>query len=303
MTGWNPAQPPRQHGRTVVVTGGNAGLGYFTAEQAASAGARVILASRDLAKADAAIASIRSRVPGAELDFVELDLASLDSVRRAADELSGLESIEGLVLNAGMTTGPAERRETADGQELILGTNYVGHFALTALLWPTLQRAAHSRVVGLGSLATRIVPLDPYDLQSERRYSFFRAYAFSKHAIHGFTLELDRRARASGSSTFGMLAHPGLSLDGLSSPRPGITEPSAVTALLAGIAQGKNRGAAPVVRALLDPNAAGGDFFGPRYGVAGVPRRATPTASSASPEFGRRLWALSEHWTGMSFPV
>lgn len=317
---WNPAAPPRQDGRAFVVTGGNAGLGYFAAEQLAATGARVVITSRSEEKAEAAMASIRLRVPNADLGFVELDLASLDSARTAGERLAGMERLDGLVLNAGRTTGSPRRKTSADGNELTFGTNYIGHFALAAAAWPALARTAGSRVVGLGSLSTRIVPLDADDLQSERRFGFFRAYAFSKHAMHGLIFELDRRLRATGEHAVGwrhygarpddplhsaVLAHPGLALDGLSAVRPGITDSKypQLERALAFAAQGKNRGAAATVRALLDPALPSGAFVGPRGWLKGRPVPTRPVRSSASPEFGRRLWELSEEWTGTTFEV
>ncbi|WP_108249518.1 SDR family NAD(P)-dependent oxidoreductase [Planctomonas deserti] len=305
MTDWNPAALPDSTGRVFVVTGGNAGLGYFTVEQLARAGARVLLASRSEHRAAAAMESVRRFVPGADLGFVPLDLSSLASVREASARLESLDRLDGLVLNAGMTTGSRRREVTIDGNERTLQTNYLGHFALTAGALPALQRTPGSRVVGLGSLSTVIVPLNADDLQSIRRFGFFRAYAFSKHAIHGFMLELDRRLRAAGSSTRAMIAHPGFALDALSAPRPGVIEsahPIAERALAFG-AQGKNRGATPTVRALLDPALDGGAFVGPRALVLGRPVPARPVRSSASPEFGSRLWSLSERWTDTDFPV
>ena len=320
MSRWHPARLPPQHGRTFVVTGGNAGLGYFTVEQLASTGARVILASRSESRADAAMAAVRRLHPAADLGFVHLDLADLDSVREAGTYLGGVKRLDGLVLNAGMTSGSRHRRRTVDGNELTLQANHLGHFALTALALPALERGDDARVIGLGSIVTRLLPLRR-DLQSEHGFWFFGAYATSKHAVHGFVFELDRRLRAAGSSVSALLAHPGFSLDGLSAPRAGITRPSAassgprlgraegaemsarVEAALAWVAQGKNRGAAPTVRALLDPSLAGGDFIGPNGVLRGRPRRARAVAASASPAFGARLWADSERWTHTPFPL
>lgn len=300
---WNPSRLPDQSGRTFVVTGGNAGLGYFTAEQLAGAGARVLLASRSGQRADAAIESIRDRVPSADLDIVPLDLSSLDSVRETSALLGGVERLDGIVLNAGMTSGSRARQVTRDGNEVILQSNYLGHFLLTAGVLPALERTDGSRIVGVGSFSTLLVRLDPNDLQTERRYGFFRAYALSKHAMHGFTLELDRRLHAAGSGVRAVLAHPGYAIDALTAPRAGIVEPGhPITGrLLAAAVQGKNRGAASIVRALLDPRVAGGDFIGPERMVAGRPGFARPVRSSASPEFARELWRLSERWTGTEF--
>jgi NAD(P)-dependent dehydrogenase (short-subunit alcohol dehydrogenase family) len=309
MTGvlWDPERVPSQTGRTVVVTGGNAGIGYFTAEQLARAGARVVLASRSEARARAAIASIRDRVPRSSADFIELDLTSLASVARAAAAIRSLGPVHGLVNNAGLVISPRRRRTTEDGLELLVGGNFFGHFALTAQVFAGL--APDARVVGLGSMSTRVVRLDPSDLLSVRRYRPFRAYAFSKHLVHGFALELDRRLRAAGSARRSLLAHPGFAVTGLAASRPGVTEQPrarrmAERALFFAVGQGKDAGAWPVVRAMTDPDAVGGAFRGPsRFSLTGTPAQLAPVASSASPVFGAQLWSLAERLTGVSFEV
>lgn len=302
---WDPQHLPSEAGRTFVVTGGNAGIGYFTAEQLASTGARVILASRSAEKAERAIASIGERVAGADLDFVTLDLSSLSSVASAAKALRALGPIDGLINNAGLVSPPARRATTSDGHEIVVGSNFFGHFALTAQLWSALTPTG--RVVGLGSMATRLVRLDPSDLLSDRRYRPFRAYAFSKHAVHGFAFELDRRVRAAGLARLSLLAHPGFSVDGLSERRPGINDISRGERLRDGVlalaAQGKHQGAWPAVRAALDPDAESGQFYGPSRNMSGPPVAIAPVASSATPEFGAHLWALAEERTGITFAV
>ena len=302
---WDPRHLPSAAGRTFVVTGGNAGIGYFTAEQLASVGARVILASRSAEKAERAIASITSQVARASLEFVSLDLSSLSSVAAAAATLRGLGPIDGLINNAGLVSPPSRRATTADGHKIVVGSNFFGHFALTAQLWSVLSPTA--RVVGLGSMATRLVRLDPSDLLSDRRYRPFRAYAFSKHAVHGFAFELDRRIRAAGEHRLSLLAHPGFAVDGLSERRPGINDISRGERLRDGIlammAQGKHQGAWPTVRAALDPDAMSGQFYGPTRNTSGLPIVMAPVASSATPEFGAHLWALAEERTGVTFAV
>ena len=302
---WDPRHLPSAAGRTFVVTGGNAGIGYFTAEQLASAGARVVLASRSAEKAGRAVASIGAQVPGAALEIVPLDLSSLSSVSDAAERLRALGRIDGLINNAGLVSPPARRAATEDGHELIVGTNFFGHFALTAQLWPALTPTA--RVVGLGSMATRLVRLDPGDLLSDRHYRPFRAYAFSKHAVHGFAFELDRRIRAAGEHRLSLLAHPGFSVDGLAQRRPGVNDISRGERIRDGVlalaAQGKHQGAWPTVRAGLDPDAVSGQFYGPSRNMSGPPIVMAPVVSSATPEFGAHLWALAEERTGVTFTV
>ncbi|MBX3195284.1 MAG: SDR family NAD(P)-dependent oxidoreductase [Microbacteriaceae bacterium] len=303
---WDPLALPSQDGRTIVVTGGNAGIGYFTAEQLARAGARVVLAARSPERARTAMAAIRRQVPDAALDTVALDLTALASVARAADELRTLRPLHALVNNAGLVVSPRRRETTADGLELLTGGNFFGHFALTALLWPAL--AEDARVVGLGSMSTRMSRLDPGDLQSVRRYAPFRAYAMSKHLVHGFAFELDRRLRATGSGRASLLAHPGFAVTGLAARRPGVTDlPAGKRAtervLFSLVGQGKDSGAWPVVRAVADPDAESGTFYGPSRVLAGHPVPLAPVVSSASPVFGAQLWSLAERLTGVRFEV
>lgn len=303
---WDPRILPPQAGRTIVVTGGSTGIGYWVAEQVARAGARVIIAARYAPKAAEAMASIRSHVPDADVTHVPFDLTSIASVRQTAVAIADLGGADVLVNNAGLVFSPPRRRTTDDGLELLVGGNFVGHFALTALLFPVLR----DRVVGLGSYSTKMVRLDPDDLMSERRYRPFRAYAFSKHAVHGFAFELDRRLRAAGDSRRSLLAHPGYAVNELSQKRPGVITDSPWWVRLGGYlsapaGQGKDHGAWPVVRAAIDPDAESGEFYGPSdmFGLRGAPVVGPAVASSASPEFGARLWELAEQWSGVDFPL
>jgi NAD(P)-dependent dehydrogenase (short-subunit alcohol dehydrogenase family) len=299
---WNPTELPSQSGKTIVVTGGNAGIGYFVSEQLAGAGARIILASRSVDRADVAIKSIQTRVPGAQLEFVQLDLSSLGSIREAAEKIRKLGPIDVLINNAGATSGSSQRVSTEDGLEFVVGSNAFGPYALTALVFSALAKTG--RVVSLGSMATRLVKLDPANLQSTQgKYNFFRAYAYSKHAMHAFALELQRKLAASGSTVESVLAHPGSAVDLLSDKRPGINDGRVkpLDVLSAVISQGKDRGAWPVVRAAIDPHAKGGEFYGPKRSVAGKPVLLEPVASSASEEFGAEFWHQAEAATGITF--
>ncbi len=299
---WDPTALPSQSGKTVVVTGGNAGIGYFVCEQLAGAGARIVMASRSKQKADVAAASIRERVPGAHVDFVRLDLSSLASIRGAAEAIRALGAIDVLINNAGATTGSSKRAVTEDGLEFVVGSNAFGPYALTALAFSALKPDA--RVISLGSMATRMVRLDPANLQSEHgRYNFFRAYAFSKHAMHAFAFELQRKLRAAGSGIESILAHPGSAVDLLSDKRAGINDGRVkpLDVFSAVISQGKDRGAWPIVRAAVDPAAKGGEFYGPRRSVSGHPVLLEPVASSAGAEFGDQFWREATAATGITF--
>jgi NAD(P)-dependent dehydrogenase (short-subunit alcohol dehydrogenase family) len=304
---WDPRNIPSQSGKTFVVTGGNAGIGYFIGEQLAVAGARVVIAARDAGRADAAVAAIRSRVPGAQVSAVALDLSSYASVRSAAAVLISLGRIDGIIENAAAVMPSRQREQTVDGNELMFGTNHLGHFLLTALLYPTLEKTPGSRVVTMGSGATRLVKLDADDLQSAGKFRPFAAYAQSKHATQAFGFELDRRLRTAGSSVIALVAHPGGGQDGNSPERPGVVEPSTRERIMAKLlfvaGGGKDRAAWPAVRAATDPDAVGGQYWGPRGNIAGPPVPVKPVESSRSPVFGGRLWTESERLVGERFPL
>jgi NAD(P)-dependent dehydrogenase (short-subunit alcohol dehydrogenase family) len=290
-------------GKTFVITGGNAGLGYFAGEQLAARGARVVLTSRNPQRGEAALSALRRQVPDADVLTVPLDLADLSSVHAAAAALSELGPIHGLVTNAGATEGKESQR-TADGFELMFGTNHLGHFALIADLLPTLLATKGSRVVHLGSISHGFFSLDLDDPMNERGYQSFRAYGRSKLAVMVFGFELDRRLREAGHETQSLVAHPGFSIDQLTTDRRGVTPAGSAPAfagrLLGGVIQGKDAGARPVVRAATDAYLRGGEYLGPSgwQQLTGGPavRRAKPRAHDIAIAY--RLWRLSEQLTG-----
>ena len=304
---WNPRALPDQTGKTVVVTGANAGLGFFTSEQLAGAGAHVVLACRNLTKADAAASAIRSRVPGASISVLQLDVADLQSVREAGETVRAWPRLDGLVLNAGIVHAPTDRAVSLDGNELVFATNFLGHFALTAECLPALRRTPGSRVVSLGSLISRLMDSSLDDLQLATTYNGWKAYAQSKIAMQVFGFELDRRLRANGAGMVqSLVAHPGYSISGLT---PGIRSVNEVSRgkrvrdglqLLVG-AQSKQRGAWPTVRALTDPDAHGGDYFGPRLLTRGAPTRQRATRTSRDRAVAARLWERAETLIGTPF--
>ena len=305
--GWDPRNIPSQSGKTFVVTGGNAGIGYFISEQLAASGARVVIASRSAQKTAAALAALRTRVPDAQVGSVALDLSSFASIRAAAAELSLLDRIDGLIENAGAIMPSKERRLTADDNELMFGTNHLGHFLLTALLFPALRKTPGSRVVTMGSSATRLTKIDLDDLQSSRNFSAWAAYGQSKHATQSFGFELDRRLRAADIPVTALVAHPGGGQDGNTPRREGVNEPScgtrAAAKLLFMVGGGKDKAAWSVVRAATDPDGVGGQYWGPRGGISGQPRLARPASVSHAEPLGRELWLKSEQLVGQPFPV
>jgi len=280
------------------VTGGSAGLGYFTAERLARAGARVTIAARAPERAEQAARSIRAEVPGAEVDVVRLDLADLGSVRAAAGRLAE-RPIDGIVLNAGVL--PWDRPvPTADGFEPVFGTNQLGHFALLAQVFPALTPTAG--VVALGSVTHRGKRLRLDAPMRVRR----GAYGHSKLAVMTTAVELDRRIRRAGLRVRSAIAHPGYATDALGPPRAGISAPGrpVFAAAVRGFAHSKEQGAAISVHALL--HGEGGACYGPDgrgFGLRGAPRREPLHGPVLDPEAGARLWALSESLTGVRFSV
>ncbi|HTJ31912.1 MAG TPA: oxidoreductase [Dactylosporangium sp.] len=300
MTGWTTDRIPDQHGRIAVVTGANSGLGLVTATELARRGAHVVLAVRNTAAGAQAARRI-----GGGAEVRELDLACLDSVRAFAAKLSADHpAIDLLVNNAGVVLlGP--RRTSADGFELQLGTNMLGHFALTGALLANLTAARAARVVSLSSITHKTAHLDFADLMFERDYRAAPAYGRSKLATTIFGVELDRRLRAAGSPIVSVLAHPGLTRTNLTprawEHRGRVGRLIARFGLLA--TQPVEQGALPQLRAATDPGVRGGQFFGPArlWETRGPVTEARLSREAADPAVGRRLWAAAEALTGIAY--
>jgi NAD(P)-dependent dehydrogenase (short-subunit alcohol dehydrogenase family) len=284
-----------------VVTGANSGLGLITATELARRGNRVILAVRNTAAGATAAAEIRQAVPDAELEVRELDLAELASVRTFAAKLT--EPVDLLINNAGLVV-LGRRRTTADGFELHLGTNMLGHFALTGLLLGNLGRSGAARVVSLSSIVHKNAHLDPDDLQFERDFDGSRAYGRSKLATTVFGLELDRRLRAAGSPVISVLAHPGLSRSNLTARAWGNGRLGRLIAAVGTVVtQSGERGAQPQLYAATAPGVRGGQFFGPSgfREIRGDVTEVRPSAEATDPAVGRALWAAAESLTGVDY--
>lgn len=312
---WDPSRLPDLSGRTYLVTGANAGLGYFSCEQLARAGAHVVMSGRHPNRLHAAHDALEARVPGASVETLILDVANPGSVRSAAASLKGgpfaRQRLDGVLLNAGIVHTPKHRRITRDGRELVLATNALGHFVLAAELLTTLAKTATSsftpRMVWLGSMSTRMGAYDPKDIQLEEGYAAWRAYVQSKVVVQALALEADARLRDAGVPVDSVLAHPGYSIGGRSPIVAGVNQPSAMKrfrdGLQAPFAQGKQRGAWAPVRALIDPNVSGGEYIGPKFGTRGVPVRVRPSATSRDPEVRQRVWERCEELTGIRWPL
>jgi protochlorophyllide reductase len=296
---WTEADMPALDGKTVVVTGGNAGLGLAAAKAFARHGARVVIACRNEGKASVAATEIRTEAPGSDIAATALDLASLESVAACARRLQDTEPrLDVLVNNAGLMA--IDQATTADGFEMQFGVNHLGHFALTAQLAPLILATPGSRVVSVSSMGHRAGRLRLDDLFFEQRgYDRWRPYFQSKLANILFANELQRRLALAGSSTISLSAHPGGSNTDLGFEGRGIL--NKLAPLNAHLMQPAWLGALPIVRAAVDPGAQGGQFYGPRWIMRGYPRVETPTRRARRAEDGQRLWERSEQLTGVSF--
>jgi len=287
------------------VTGSNAGLGFFSVEQLAGAGAHVVMTGRNPNRLSSARAAIMRRNPDASVETLLLDTSNLGSVRAAAATARVRGRLDGVLLNAGIVHPPKEREQTQDGNELVFATNALGHYALAGELLTTLA-AASGRLVWLGSLSTTISPYDPIDPQLADRYTAWRAYVQSKIATSVLGFEADRRLRAAKVPVSSVVAHPGYSTSGRTMGIRGVNEPSRTTRfvdnLQAAFTQSKEHGAWPLVRALADPSIEGGSFVGPRFGTRGEPRVVKPAKVVRSAEIAERIWGVCEDATRMSWP-
>ena len=290
--GWTSADLPSQQGRTVIVTGANSGIGLPTARAMAAAGARVVLAVRDLAKGQAAAESLSG-----DCEVRQLDLADLRSVRAFADTWHG--ELAALINNAGVMNTP--ERRTADGFESQIGTNHLGHFALTNLLLPHLT----DRVVTVASNAHRGGAISLDDLNWQRRkYRPWSAYQQSKLANLLFTLELQRRLTAAGSGVRAIAAHPGYAATNLQFRSESRVQDRMMSIGNRLFAQTDEAGARPILFA-ASQDLPGASYVGP-HGLGehrGYPALVGRTAAASDVEMAKRLWILSEGLTGVKFPL
>jgi NAD(P)-dependent dehydrogenase (short-subunit alcohol dehydrogenase family) len=300
---WTAADIPDQHGRVALVTGANSGLGTAAARALARAGATVVMTARDAGKGERAAAAIRAEVPAAELDLRELDLADLDSVGAFASGVSGEhERLDLLINNAGVMAPP--RRLTKSGFESQLGTNHLGHFALTGLLLGRLLAAPAPRVVTVSSGAHRIGTVNFDDLQSERGYNNWRAYGQSKLANLMFCFELQRRALAAGTNLLSMAAHPGYAATNLQFAGPAAWyERVVMTVSTKVLAQSAEMGALPILYAATKSELPGGSFVGPDGFMEqwGHPHVVTAARKAYEERAWLALWEVSEELTGVRY--
>ncbi|QQP93302.1 SDR family oxidoreductase (plasmid) [Skermanella sp. TT6] len=303
MTKWTTDSMPAQNGRSVVVTG-TGGLGYECARVLARAGADVVLAGRNPAKGDEAVQRIRAADRDARISFEPLDLADLASVAAFGERMrSARTGLDLLINNAGIMI-PPKRQETADGFELQLGTNYLGHFALTAQLLPLLRQGRSPRIVPISSVAARSGTIDFDDLNAGRNYDPMSVYSQSKLACLIFAFELQRRSDAGGWGIESIAAHPGIARTDLlynSTSRWDIGR--LVRSTLPFLFQPAAKGALPALYAATSPDAKPGGYYGPdRFSETRghpAPSRVPPRAEDKA--VAARLWQVSEALTGVTF--
>lgn len=286
---------PSQEGRIIIVTGANTGLGYETTLALAKKGAKVVMACRNLSKANAAKAKIEKEVPSADLEVMEVDLSSLKSVRKMAKAYqANYNRLDVLINNAGVMMPPYTKTE--DGFELQLAANHLGHFLLTGLLLSTLLKTPQSRIVSLSSIAHKRGKINFDDLQSEKKYSAQEAYAQSKLACLLFAFELQRRLEKHGyTETISTAAHPGISDTELGRHFPSILHTVFKFTLAPFIAHDPKEGAKPTVLAAIG-EASGGEYFGPTgfREMKGAAGKAKSTHLANDEALAKRLWEVSE---------
>ncbi len=303
---WTADDMPSQAGKTIVITGANSGIGYEAALRLAAKGAHVVLACRDLARGQHAAEAIKAAHASALVTVMQLDFADLASIRRSAETLrANHPALHGLCNNAGVMAIPY--RTTADGFEMQLGTNHLGHFALTGLLLDRLLATPGARVVTVSSNAHKFGAMRWDDLQWTRGYRKWFAYSQSKLANLLFAHELQRRLAAAGADLISVACHPGYAATNLQTAGPRMQGSSLGEAVM-GLAnrlfaQSALMGALPTLYAATVPAVRGGDYIGPD-GLGeqwGHPTAVQSNARSHDAEAQRRLWEISEQLTGVRY--
>ncbi len=303
---WTSDDIPDLSGKTIVVTGGNSGIGYEAALEFARKRAKVILACRDLGKARTAAAQIVASSPTADVEVMALDLSSLASIRGFSDAFHLRHpALHVLCNNAGVMAIPY--RLTADGFEMQFGTNHLGHFALTGLMLGRLLTTKGARVVNVSSTGHRFGKIRFDDLQWKNGYSKWRAYGQSKLANLLFTLELQRRADAAGTKLLSVACHPGYAATNLQAVGPKMQGSSMMKYLTdvgnKFLAQSAAMGALPTEYAAVAPDVHGGDYIGPD-GFAeqhGHPKKVGRSAAAHDAMSAEKLWDVSEQLTDVHF--
>ena len=301
---WTTKNIPDLSGRVIVITGANSGIGFESAKEFARKGAEVILACRSTEKGEGAADTIRAEIADAKLKPMVLDLSSLKSVRAFADEFNTAYSrLDVLLNNAGIMMVPYGKTE--DGFERQLGVNHLGHFALTGLLIDVLLKTPNARVVNVSSLAHARGDIDFANLMfdAEESYTPMQSYGNSKLANLLFTYEMQRLLKSKGSSAIAVAAHPGISTTNLANHMAHPLLMKIVMPLFGWMMQSAAMGALPSIRAAVDSDVVGGQYFGPdgKKEQKGYPIVVPSNEASHNEEDARKLWAVSEELTGVSF--
>lgn len=305
---WTEEQVPDVTGKKALVTGANSGLGFETARALAARGAHVLLGCRNRDKADSAMAAIREQSPRASLELAQMDLSSLDSIRRAAGQVRERhDRLDLLINNAGVMWLPPMRTE--DGFEMHFGTNHLGHFALTGRLLPLLRDTADARIVTLSSIGHRMGRIHFDDLNLEHGYGKQKAYSQSKLANLLFAHALQRRLQAADAQAISVAAHPGIAGTNLATPALEKTGPqwlARLTARLAPVlARPPVQGALPTLYAATADDVNGGDYIGPDgpWEITGYPAKGRSSKRALDRKLAERLWSVSEELTGVTYDL
>lgn len=303
---WSTKDIPNQAGKLALITGATGGLGFETALALARAGADVVLTGRNADKGAAALARIRAEVPGARISYQSLDLSALANVASFAEQFSAEHDRLDLLINNAGVMAPPQRQVTVDGFELQFGTNYLSHFALTARLLPLLARAEAPRTVQLSSGYAQVGRIDFDDLQTERPYKPYKAYAQSKLAMLIFALELQRHSDRAGWRLTSTAGHPGYARTELILNGPGT---GGLSGFFGGLisplmSQSPAAGALPQLFAATSPDAEPGGYYSPsrRFELVGPPTNARVPARAKDQAVATRLWTVSEQLAGVRFP-
>jgi NAD(P)-dependent dehydrogenase (short-subunit alcohol dehydrogenase family) len=297
MKGFTAIDVPDQTGKTVFITGANTGLGLEAAKVLVQKNARVLIGCRSEEKAQQAISDILVDNPGAELEFVPLDLGNLTSVKKAAAQVNKEKNLDILINNAGIMVPPYEL--TTDGFESQFGVNHLGPFALTGLLLKKLRATPGARVVSTSSIAHNRGRIDFKDINADEGYSAMPRYAMSKIANLYFAYELQRRFEDHGDDTLSVAAHPGIADTELSRYLPGILKLG--IPIFSKLFNTAAQGAWPTLLAATGPNVEGGSYYGPakRGGTSGTAVRVKSNRRSHNTSEAKRLWDLSVEMTGI----
>ncbi len=302
---WTTKNIPNLSGKVFIVTGANSGIGFEAAKEFARKGAITILACRNIEKAKKALTKIQKKIPDAPVEIMQLDLANLDSIHKFATKFKEKYGrLDALVNNAGIMMVPYQK--TIDGFESQVGINHLGHFALTSLLQDLLVETEGARVVNVSSNGHRFgdIDFDNFILEEGGGYSRMKAYGNSKLANLLFTYELDRGFKDANVNAIAVAAHPGMSNTNLANHMMGWFAPI-LKGLFGFFMQSAAKGALPTIRASVDPDVKGSDYYGPRgrNEHRGYPIRVESNEVSHNEEDAKRLWEISEKLTGIKFSI